>query len=80
MLGSKVYQIEINSEQPEWEVIQKLVQLGFQKAMLEDEAKTSFVEVYVLLRAFSNYTNHIQKDNIVTLEDFTNTYGRRSLE
>ena len=72
MLGSKVYQIEINSEQPEWEVIQKLAQLGFQKAMWEDEAKTSFVEVYVLLRAFSNYTNHIQKDNIVTLEDFTN--------
>ena len=72
MLGSKVYQIEINSEQPEWEVIQKLVQLGFQKAMWEDEAKTSFVEVYVPLRAFSNYTNHIQKDNIVTLEDFTN--------
>ena len=72
MLGSKVYQIEINSEQPEWEVIQKLVQLGFQKAMWEDEAKTSFVEVYVLLRAFSNYTNRMSKDNVVTLEDFTN--------
>ena len=72
MLGSKVYQIEINSEQPEWEVVQKLVQLGFQKAMWEDEAKTSFVEVYVLLRAFSNYTNRMSKDNVVTLEDFTN--------
>ena len=72
MLGSKAYQIEINSEQPEWEVIQKLVQLGFQKAMWEDEAKTSFVEVYVLLRAFSNYTNRMSKDNVVTLEDFTN--------
>ena len=72
MLDSKVYQIEINSEQPEWKVIQKLVQLGFQKAMLEDEANTSFVEVYVPLRAFSNYTNRIQKGNIVTLEDFTN--------
>ena len=72
MLGSKVYQIEINSEQPEWKVIQKLVQLGFQKAMWEDEVNTSFVEVYVPLRAFSNYTNHRQKDNIVTLEDFTN--------
>ena len=57
MLGSKVYQIEINSEQPEWKVIQKLVQLGSQKAMWEDEANTSFVEVYVPLRAFSN-TNH----------------------
>ena len=72
MLGSKVYQIEINSEQPEWEVIQKLVQLGFQKAMWEDEAKTSFVEVYVPLRAFSNCTNRMSKDNVVTLEDFTN--------
>ena len=72
MLGSKAYQIEINSEQPELEVIQKLVQLGFQKAMWEDEAKTSFVEVYVLLRAFSNYTNRMSKDNVVTLEDFTN--------
>ena len=72
MLVSRVYQIEINSEQPEWEVIQKLVQLGFQKAMLEDEAKTSFVEVYVLLRAFSNCTNRMSKDNVVTLEDFTN--------
>ena len=72
MLGSNVYQIEINPEQPEWRVIQRLVQLGFQKAMWEDEANTSFVEVYAPLRAFSNYTNHIQKDNIVTLEDFTN--------
>ena len=72
MLGSKVYQIEINSEQPEWKVIQKLIQLGFEKAMWGIGAKTSFVEVYVPLRAFSNYTNHIQKDNIVTLEDFTN--------
>ena len=72
MLDSKVYQIEINSEQPECKVIQKLVQLGFEKAMWEDEAKTSFVEVYVLLRAFSNYTNRMSKDNVVTLEDFTN--------
>ena len=72
MLGSKIYQIEINSEQPEWKVIQKLVQLGFQKAMWEDESKTSFVEVYVPLRAFSNYTNRMSKDNVITLEDFTN--------
>ena len=72
MLVSKIYQIEINSEQPEWKVIQRLVQLGFQKAMWEDEAKTSFVEVYVPLKAFSNYTNRMSKGNVVTLEDFTN--------
>ena len=72
MLGSKVYQIEINSEQPECKVIHKLIQLGFEKAMWSDEAKTSFVEVYVPIRAFSNYTNRIPKDNVVTLEDFTN--------
>ena len=47
MLVSKVYQIEINSEQPECEVIQKLFQLGFQKVVWEGEAKTSFAEVYV---------------------------------
>ena len=67
----KTFSIEINKEQPEWKVIQKLVQLGFQKAMWEDESKTSFVEVYVPLRAFSNYTNRMSKENVVTLEDFT---------
>ena len=72
MLDSKVYQIEINSEQPECKVIQKLVQLGFEKAMWGIGAKTSFIEVYVPIRAFSNYTNRMPKDNIVTLEDFTN--------
>lgn len=72
MLGSKTYQIEINSEQPECKVIQRLILLGFEKAMWEDEAKTSFVEVYVLIRAFSNYTNSMPKSNVITLEDFTN--------
>ena len=72
MLGSKIYQIEINSEQPECKVIHKLNQLWFEKVMWTDEAKTSFVEVYLPIRAFSNYTKHIPKDNIVTLEDFTN--------
>ena len=67
MLGSNVYQIEINPEQPEWRVIQRLIQLGFQKAMWSDKAKTSFIEVYVPIRAFSNYTNRMPKDNIVTL-------------
>lgn len=72
MSNKEPIQIEINAEQPEWKVIQKLVQLGFQKAMWDDEAKTSFVEVYVQLRAFSNYTNRMSKDNVLTLEDFTN--------
>ena len=75
MLGSKIYQIEINSEQHERKVIQKLVQLGFQKAVWEDEAKTSFVEVYVPSRVFSNYTNSMSKDNVITLEDFINLMG-----
>ena len=72
MLSSNVYQIEINPEQPEWRVIQSLVQLGFQKALWSDKAKTSFIEVYVPIRAFSNYTNRMPKDNVVTSEDFTN--------
>ena len=72
MLSSNVYQIEINPEQPVWRVIQSLVQLGLQKALWSDKAKTSFIEVYVPIRAFSNYTNRMPKDNIVTLEDFTN--------
>ena len=72
MLGSNVYQIEINPEQPEWRVIQRLIRLGFQKAMWSDKAKTSFVEVYISIRAFSNYTNRMYKDNVATLEDFTN--------
>lgn len=72
MSNKEPIQIEINAEQPEWKVVQKLVQLGFQKAMWDDEAKTSFVEVYVQLRVFSNYTNRMPKDNVVTLEDFTN--------
>lgn len=72
MSNKEPIQIEINAEQPEWKVVQKLVQLGFQKTMWDDGAETSFVEVYVQLRAFSNYTNRMSKDNVVTLEDFTN--------
>ena len=72
MLGSKIYQIEINSEQPELKVIHKLIELGFEKAMWGYGAKTSFIEVYVPLRAFSNYTNRMPKDNVIALEDFTN--------
>ena len=70
MLGSKVYQIEINSEQPEWRVIQSLVRLGFQKAMWQGEINTNFIEVYISLKAFTNYSNNVSKDNVVTLKDF----------
>lgn len=31
----KPVQIEVNKEQPEWKVVQTLVQLGLQKSMLE---------------------------------------------
>ena len=70
MLGSKVYQIEINLEQPEWRVIQSLVRLGFQKAMWQGEINTNFIEVYISLKAFTNYSNNVSKDNVVTLKDF----------
>ena len=72
MLDSKVYQIEINSEQPEWRVIQKLVQLGFQKAMWQDEISTDFIEVYIPLKAFTNYSKNVSKDSVVTILEFTN--------
>ena len=72
MLDSKVYQIEINSEQPEWRVIQSLVRLGFQKAMWQGEINTNFIEVYISLKAFTNYSNNVSKDNVVTLLEFTN--------
>ena len=70
MLGSKIYQIEINSEQPEWRVIQSLVRLGFQKSMWQGEINTNFIEVYISLKAFTNYSNNVSKDNVVTLKDF----------
>ena len=72
MLGSNVYQIEINPEQPEWRVIQSLVRLGFQKAMWQGEINTNFIEVYISLKAFTNYSNNMSKDNVVTLLEFTN--------
>ena len=72
MLGSNVYQIEINPEQPEWRVIQRLIQLGFQKALWQGEINTNFIEVYISLKAFTNYSNNVSKDNVVTLLEFTN--------
>ena len=72
MLSSNVYQIEINQEQPEWRVIQRLIQLGFQKAMWQGEINTNFIEVYISLKAFTNYSNNVSKDNVVTLLEFTN--------
>lgn len=70
MLSSNVYQIEINPEQPEWRVIQSLVQLGFQKALWSNDVKTDFIEVYIPLSKFSNYSSKMSKDNVVTLKDF----------
>lgn len=70
MLSSKVYQIEINPEQPEWRVSQSLVRLGFQKAMWQGEINTNFIEVYIPLKAFTNYSKNVSKDNVVTLKDF----------
>ena len=70
MLGNNVYQIEINPEQSEWRVIQSLVRLGFQKAMGQGEINTNFIEVYISLKAFTNYSNNVSKDNVVTLKDF----------
>ena len=72
MLGSNVYQIEINPEQPEWRVIQRLIQLGFQKALWQGEINTNFIEVYISLKAFTNYSNNVSKDNVVTLLKNTN--------
>lgn len=68
----KTFCIEVNKEQPEWKVIQVLVQLGFQKAMWYDDIETSFVEVYVGLKAFSNYSSAVPKENILTLVEVTN--------
>lgn len=72
MNTNKPMQIEINTEQPEWKVIQKLVQLGLQKAMWDDEIQSDHVEVYIGLNCFSNYSAKMKKDNLVTLSDFIN--------
>lgn len=72
MNTNKPMQIEINTEQPEWKVIQKLVQLGFQKVMWDDEIQSDHIEVYIGLNCFSNYSANMEKDNLVTLSDFIN--------
>ena len=68
----KMFCIEINKEQPEWKVIQVLVQLGFQKALWCDEIETSFVEVYVGIKTFSNYSSKMRKTNTLTLAEVAN--------
>ena len=68
----KTFCIEINKEQPVWKVIQLLVQLGFQKALWCDEMNTSFVEVYVGIKTFSNYSIKMQKENTLTLLEVIN--------
>lgn len=72
MNTNKPMQIEINAEQPECRVVQKLVQLGFQKAMWTDEIQSDHIEVYLGLYCFSNYSTKMEKDNLVTLSDFVN--------
>ena len=68
----KPIQIEVNVEQPEWRVIQKLVQLGLQKACWNDDIQADHIEVYLGLNCFSNYSAKMEKDNLVTLSDFVN--------
>jgi len=68
----KTFCIEVNKEQPEWKIIQMLVQLGFQKALWCDEMNTSFVEVNVGIKTFSNHSSKIQKENTLTLMETIN--------
>ena len=68
----KTFCIEINKGQPEWKVIQVLVQLGFQKALWCDDVQSDHIEVYLGLNCFSNYSAKMEKDNLVTLSDFVN--------
>lgn len=72
MSNKEPIQIEINAEQPEWKVVQRLVQLGFQKACWHDDLQTDHIEVYFNLGCFSNYSEKITKDNVLTLLEFTN--------
>ena len=67
----KPVQIEINKEQPEWKVVQTLVQLGLQKACWDDDLQTVYVEVYLGLGYFINRATNSGKGNILTLSDFT---------
>jgi len=68
----KTFCIEVNKEQPEWKIIQVLVQLGFQKAVWCDEMNTSFVEVYVGIKTFSNCSSKMKKENTLTLIETIN--------
>lgn len=72
MKSKEPIQIEINADQPEWKVVQRLVQLGFQKACWYDDLQTEHIEVYCGLGCFSNYSNKTEKDNVLTLLEFTN--------
>ena len=72
MNTNKPMQIEINTEQPEWKVIQVLVQLGFQKSLWCDDIQADHIEIYLGLNCFSNYSAKFKKDNLVTLSDFVN--------
>ena len=67
----KPVQIEINTEQPEWKVVQTLVQLGLQKAWWNDDLQTVYVEVYLGLGCFINRAIDAEKGNVLTLSDFT---------
>ena len=48
----KTFCIEVNKEQPEWKVIQVLVQLGFQKACWNDDIQADYIGVYLWLKCF----------------------------
>lgn len=68
----KPFQIEINKEQSEWEVVQTLTQLGLQKTCWNNDLQTVYVEVYLGLGCFINRVIDAEKCNVLTLSDFTN--------
>ena len=67
-----VVQIEINEEQPEDVIVQRLVDLGFIKYYWDLDIETKFVEVYLGLNSFSNYSSDIELSNVISLLNFTN--------
>ena len=67
-----VVQIEINEEQPEDVIVQRLVDLGFIKSYWDLDIETKFVEVYLGLNSFSNYSSDIELSNVISLLNFTN--------
>ena len=67
-----VFQIEINTEQPEDVVVKRLVDLGFSKSYWDVDIETKFVEVYLGLNCFSNYSSDIELSNLTSLLNFTN--------